>query len=83
MKSISQKRIRKQRAFPAIHRRIRELDMHYSEVADQMDMPVSTFYDKMSGRIPWRETEMQRLLDEIAQPEETMADFFPRRKVSA
>jgi len=83
MKSISRKRQKKQRAFPAVHRRIRELDMTYGEVSAQMDMSPSTFSDKMSGRIPWRLQEILDLLDEIAEPEETIDDFFPRKKVSA
>lgn len=83
MKSISRKHQKKQRAFPAVHRRIRELDMTYGEVSEQMEMSPSTFSDKMSGRIPWRLQEVLDLLDIIALPEEPIDDFFPRRKVAS
>jgi len=70
---------RKIRIYPAIHRRIRELDLTYAEVAERMNITGANFSQKMTGKRPWHEPEMQRLMDEIAQPEETLADFFPRR----
>lgn len=81
--STSKKKIKKKRLFPALHQRLIELDMSQSEIADLIGLTKQTFSAKMNGRVPWRETEMQLLLDEIGTPEETLADLFPRRKVSA
>ena len=76
------KRVRKSRLFAAIHRRLRELDMTQSELAEQIGMSDAALSSRMTGFTPWTEPEMQRVLDEIGQPEETLADLFPRRKVS-
>lgn len=67
--------------YTMIRRRLREIDMPQYELAERMKMAPQTLSGKMSGRSPWTEPEMQRLLDEIAQPEETLGDYFPRRKL--
>lgn len=51
------------------------------ELAERMKMPPTTLSGKMSGRSPWTEPEMQKLLEVIAEPDETLGDYFPRRKV--
>ena len=32
-------------------------------------------------RSPWTEPEMQKLLEVIAEPDEGLGDYFPRRKL--
>lgn len=64
-----------------MHRRMRELDLNGTELAEQLGMSQPNFSHKLTGRTPWTEPEMQHLLDLIGQPEETLADLFPRRKV--
>jgi transcriptional regulator with XRE-family HTH domain len=75
-------KLKKPRLFPAVRRRIRDLDTTQTELAEKLGMAKSTFSDRMSGRRSWTEPEMQMLLDEIGQPEETLADLFPRRRVT-
>ena len=67
--------------FPEVHQRIRMLDLTYKEVAQILGMCKSAFSARMGGRTPFTEPEMQRLLYEIGQPEETLADLFPRRDI--
>lgn len=67
--------------FPEVHQRIRMLDLTYTEVAQILGMQKSAFSARMTGRTPFTEPEMQRLLREIGQPEETLADLFPRRQI--
>ena len=64
-----------------IHRRIKALGMTYTEIAEQMGIAPSTFSDLINGRIRWTEDYMQMVVHIIGQPEETIADFFPRREV--
>jgi len=75
------KRKIKVRAFPAFHKRLRELDMQYTEAAERMGLRYTTFCNKMAGRAPWTEPEMQRALYEFCDPEEQMNALFPRRAV--
>ena len=70
------------RIFTELHRRLKYLDMTDTEIAGRIGLSQSVFSHKMTGRSPWRETEMQKLLDEIGKPEETLADLFPRRRVT-
>lgn len=67
--------------FPEVHQRIRVLDLTYAEVAQILGMCKSAFSARMNGRTPFTEPEMQRLLYELGQPEETLADLFPRRQI--
>ena len=64
-----------------IHRRIKALGMTYTEIAEQMGIAPSTFSDLINGRIRWTEDYMQMIVHVLGQPEETIADFFPRREV--
>lgn len=65
--------------YAAIRRRCNELDMPMYELAERLDMPPSTLSGKMVGRQPWTEPEMQRLLNTIGTPDQTLADYYPRR----
>lgn len=67
--------------FQEVHRRIRMLDYTYSEVAHELEMSPSAFSHRMNGKTPWTEPEMQRLLDILGQPEDTLADLFLRRQI--
>ena len=67
--------------YTMIRRRLREIDMPQYELAERMQMPPTTLSGKMSGRSPWTEPEMQKLLEVIAEPDETLGDYFPRRKL--
>ena len=69
------------RVFKQLHRRLRELDLSYTEIAQIIGMSQPAFSARMTGRTPFTEPEMQRLLSEIGQPEETLADLFPRRQI--
>ena len=67
------------RIFIALHRRLKMLDVPDHEAAKWIGKSQATFSRKMSGQIPWTEPEMQKILSEVGQPEETLADLFPRR----
>lgn len=69
------------RIFVALHRRLKMLDIADREAAEWIGKSQATFSRKMSGQIPWTEPEMQKILSEVGQPEETLADLFPRRQV--
>ena len=69
------------RIFIALHRRLKMLDIADREAAEMIGKSQATFSRKMSGQIPWTEPEMQKILKEVGQPEETLADFWPRRSV--
>lgn len=69
------------RIFKQLDLRLRELDMNQSEIAQILGMTQPAFSARMTGRTPFTEPEMQRLLSEIGQPEETLADLFPRRDI--
>ena len=51
--------------FPEVHQRIRMLDLTYTEFEQILGMQKSAFWARMTGRSPFTETEMQRLLYEI------------------
>ena len=67
------------RIFIALHRRLKMLDIADHEAAKWIGKSQATFSRKMSGQIPWTEPEMQKILSEVGQPEETLADLWPRR----
>jgi hypothetical protein len=69
------------RVFIALHRRLKMLDIADHEAAEWIGKSQATFSRKMSGQIPWTEPEMQKILSEVGQPEETLADLFPRRQI--
>lgn len=73
--------MKKKRIFIALHRRLKMLDIADYEAAEWIGKSQATFSRKMSGKIPWTEPEMQILLKEIGQPEETLGDFWPRRDI--
>ena len=69
------------RIFIALHRRLKMLDIADREAAKWIGKSQATFSRKMSGKIPFTEPEMQKILREVGQPEETLADLFLRRQV--
>lgn len=67
------------RVFVELHRRLRELDMSQSELAEMIGISSQALSRRFTGKAPFTEPEMQKILKEIGQPEETLADFWPRR----
>ena len=71
----------KEHLFQEVHSRIRLLDYTYLELAHELEMSPAAFSNRMSGKTPWTEPEMQRMLDILGQPEDTLADLYPRRQI--
>lgn len=69
------------RVFVELHRRLRELDMSQGELAEVIGISPQALSRRFTGRSPFTEPEMQKILREVGQPEETLADLFPRREV--
>lgn len=69
------------RVFVELHRRLRELDMSQGELAEVIGISPQALSRRFTGKAPFTEPEMQKILSEIGQPEETLADLFPRRQV--
>lgn len=68
------------RVFVELHRRLRELDMSQSELAEMIGISPQALSRRFTGRSPFTEPEMQKILSEIGKPEETLADLWPRRR---
>jgi transcriptional regulator with XRE-family HTH domain len=71
----------RKRLFAKLHRRLRSLDFTYTEFAELFGLSVASFSQRMNGKIPFTEPEMQRCADLLCQPEKTLADLFERRAV--
>lgn len=69
------------RVFVELHRRLRELDMSQGELAALIGISSQALSRRFTGKAPFTEPEMQKILSEIGKPEETLADLWPRRQV--
>lgn len=76
---VSSRKEVKRCKYPLIKQRYRNLDMTAGEVAERIEMHPATFSNKMHGHSPWTEPELQRLADELLQPDEGIDKLIQRR----